>query len=269
MKLIVGLGNPGKKYANNRHNAGFRCIELLADKNAIQIKRGQCQSKVGGGTVAGVDVVIARPHTFVNSSGMAVKGLMQKYRIQIEDLIVICDDLDLPAGWDEYLGMLKSKQRHEVRRKLRRLAEAGQVSYRFITDGADIPGAMDTFLRMFTESRDDKAVFMTGRMESFFRSVADSLAEAGIFKLGVLELDSVPASTIICFDYKNSMYLYNSGYDPVYNSLSVGLLSKVLCIKDSIEAKKEKFDFLKGDEEYKYHLGGSKMPIYNCRIEIK
>jgi PTH1 family peptidyl-tRNA hydrolase len=97
-KLVIGLGNPGKKYAHNRHNAGFRCIEFLAKKNEIQIKRSQCQSKVDGGTIAGIDTVLAKPHTFVNCSGVAVKGLMQKYRIPVEDIIIICDDLDLPAG---------------------------------------------------------------------------------------------------------------------------------------------------------------------------
>jgi PTH1 family peptidyl-tRNA hydrolase len=97
-KLVIGLGNPGKKYAHNRHNAGFRCIEFLAKKNGIQIKRSQCQSKVGGGAIAGIDAVLAKPHTFVNCSGVAVKGLMQKYRIPVEDLVIICDDLDLPAG---------------------------------------------------------------------------------------------------------------------------------------------------------------------------
>jgi PTH1 family peptidyl-tRNA hydrolase len=98
MKLIVGLGNPGKRYAHNRHNVGFQCIDLLAKRNSLQIKRSQCQSKVGGGAIAGVEVVLARPQTFVNVSGEAVKGLMYKYRISVDDLIIICDDLDLPAG---------------------------------------------------------------------------------------------------------------------------------------------------------------------------
>lgn len=98
MKLIIGLGNPSKKYVHNRHNAGFQCIELLAKKNGIQIKRSQCQSKVGGGNISGTGVVLAKPHTFVNCSGVAVKGLMQKYRISVEDIVIVCDDLDLPAG---------------------------------------------------------------------------------------------------------------------------------------------------------------------------
>ncbi|MFC1900433.1 GNAT family N-acetyltransferase [Chloroflexota bacterium] len=186
--------------------------------------------------------------------------------IKREDVSV---DVELPSSWDEYLQILNSKQRHEVRRKLRRLQEAGQVNYCTIEKSEDVQGVMDTFIKMFTESRDDKADFLTDEMESFFRLLTMILADAGLLKLGVLELDSVPAAMVICFDYNNGMYLYNSGYDPQYTSLSVGVLSKAFCIKESIEAGKERFDFLRGDEVYKYRLGGKEIPIYNCRIEIK
>jgi len=74
---------------------------------------------------------------------------------------------------------------------------------------------------------------------------------------------------IVGFDYNDAMYLYNSAYDPQYNSLSVGLLCKVLCIKESIQEGKKRFDFLKGDETYKYQLGGRKVPLYRCQITIK
>jgi len=178
-------------------------------------------------------------------------------------------EMDLPPAWDEYLAVLTAKQRHEVRRKLRRLWEAGKVDYSFVTDRAAVPGAMDTFLKMFAGSRQDKAAFMTDRMESFFRSLADTMAGAGLLRLGILSLDTVPAAMIMCFDYNGCVYLYNSGYDPEYNSLSVGLLSKVLCIKDSIERGRQRFDFLKGAEEYKYHLGGREIPLSRCRINIK
>ncbi len=177
-------------------------------------------------------------------------------------------DVELPATWEEYLQVLNSKQRHEVRRKLRRLQEAGKINYRTLEKSEDIRDVMDTFFKMFTESREDKAEFLTEQMESFFRLMTGKLSEAGLLKLGILELDSLPAAMIICFDYKNGVYLYNSGYDPQYTSLSAGLLSKALCIKESIEAKKERFDFLRGDEVYKYRLGGNEIPIYNCRIEI-
>jgi CelD/BcsL family acetyltransferase involved in cellulose biosynthesis len=178
-------------------------------------------------------------------------------------------EMELPPTFDEYLNMLTAKQRHEVRRKLRRLSEAGKLDYHFVEDRATVPDAMDTFIKMFTESRQDKAAFLTGQMEAFFRLLANTMAEAGLLRLGVLELDTLPTAAIMCFDYHDCVYLYNSGYDPEYNSLSVGLISKVLAIKDSIERGKKRFDFLKGAESYKYHLGGREVPLYRCQITIK
>lgn len=178
-------------------------------------------------------------------------------------------ELDLPSTWDEYLATLASKQRHEVRRKLRRLGKAGNVNYHTVEDSAAIHDIMDTFLKMFSDSRKDKATFMTAQMESFFRSVADITAEARLLRLGVLELDNLPTAMVMCFDYNDCVYLYNSGYDPNYSSLSVGILSKVLCIKESIQKGRKKFDFLKGRESYKYELGGSEIPLYNCQITLK
>ena len=98
MKLIIGLGNPGKAYAHNRHNIGFRCINHLARLHSIPVKKHQCQSQVGIGKIAGVEVLLAKPKTFVNLSGEAIERLMRKYNISIDDLLVIYDDLDLPLG---------------------------------------------------------------------------------------------------------------------------------------------------------------------------
>jgi PTH1 family peptidyl-tRNA hydrolase len=98
MKLIVGLGNPGKVYAHNRHNIGFRCINHLARLHSIPAKKHQCQSQVGSGKIAGAEVLLAKPKTFVNQSGEALGRLMRKYSIPVNDLIVIYDDLDLPLG---------------------------------------------------------------------------------------------------------------------------------------------------------------------------
>jgi PTH1 family peptidyl-tRNA hydrolase len=98
MKLIVGLGNPGKAYAHNRHNIGFRCINYLARLHSIPVKKHQCRSQVGIGKIAGIEVLLAKPKTFVNKSGEAVERLMHKYNISTDDLLVIYDDLDLPLG---------------------------------------------------------------------------------------------------------------------------------------------------------------------------
>ncbi len=178
-------------------------------------------------------------------------------------------ETDLPSSFDAYLESLSTKQRHEVRRKLRRLQESGNLEFRFIADEASVPGIMDGFFKMFVDSRRDKAEFLTQKREVFFRQLAANMAQAGLLRLGVLKLDTKPVAQIICFDYNDCIYLYNSGYDPDYVSLSAGLLSKVLAIKDSIEKGKRKFDFLKGSEIYKYHLGGREVPLYRCLIDLK
>ena len=178
-------------------------------------------------------------------------------------------ELDLPSTWEEYLAILTAKQRHEVRRKLRRLWEAGNVEHRCVEVGREVGNYLDIFLKLFSLSRDEKASFMNPKMESFFRSLAKAMAEIGLLRFGIIELGKQPVAMTMGFDYNDSHYLYNSAYDPQYNSLSVGLLCKVLCIKESIREGKKRFDFLKGDETYKYQLGGREIPLYSCQITIK
>jgi len=178
-------------------------------------------------------------------------------------------ELDLPSTWDEYLASLTKKQRHEVKRKLRRLWEAGNVDYRCIEVSQGVGDFMDNFLKLFSLSREEKANFMTPQMESFFRSLAEAMAEIGLLRFGILELNALSVAITMGFDYNDVVYLYNSAYDPDYSYLSVGLLSKVLCIKESIQSGRKKWDFLKGGEPYKYHIGGREVPLYSCQIKIK
>lgn len=187
-------------------------------------------------------------------------------RLQPEDVSV---ELDLPATWEEYLAILDTRQRHELKRKMRGASAEAKLDYRIVSDRTSVNQAVDTFFKMFTGSRHDKAAFLTSRMEAYFRSLVDAMAQVGLARFGILELDNVPAAMIIYFDYNDCVYLYNSGYDPRYESLSVGLLCKTLGIKASIEAGRKKFDFLKGNEPYKYHLGGKEVPLSRCHITIR
>lgn len=98
MKLIVGLGNPGKTYARNRHDIGFRCLNYFARLHSIRFDRRQCQARVGFGEVGEEKLLLAKPRTFVNLSGRAVGPLVHKYSISLSDLLIIYDDLDLPLG---------------------------------------------------------------------------------------------------------------------------------------------------------------------------
>jgi len=98
MKLIVGLGNPGRIYAHNRHNIGFMCLSHFAKAQGIRFDKKQGQARVGTGEVAGSELVVARPQTHMNLSGESVIRLVKKFNISLSDLIVIHDDLDLPLG---------------------------------------------------------------------------------------------------------------------------------------------------------------------------
>ena len=98
MKLIVGLGNPGLGYARNRHNIGFMCLRHFAKTAGIKLDKKQCRARIGRGEAAGTEVVLARPQTFMNHSGDAVSRLVDRFKLEPSDLIVIHDDLDLPLG---------------------------------------------------------------------------------------------------------------------------------------------------------------------------
>jgi PTH1 family peptidyl-tRNA hydrolase len=98
MKIIVGLGNPGSHYRLNRHNIGFRCIDYIADKFFIPVKKRLCKSDTGQGSIAGCEVLLVKPLTYVNLSGEAVARLLEKFHSKPGDLVVIHDDLDLPVG---------------------------------------------------------------------------------------------------------------------------------------------------------------------------
>jgi PTH1 family peptidyl-tRNA hydrolase len=98
MKLIVGLGNPGKAYAHNRHNVGFRCLNYFARLHSIRFDHRQCRARVSLAEVGGERLLLAKPRTFVNLSGDPVACLAHKHEIYLDDLLVVYDDLDLPLG---------------------------------------------------------------------------------------------------------------------------------------------------------------------------
>jgi PTH1 family peptidyl-tRNA hydrolase len=96
VKLVVGLGNPGMRYRFNRHNAGFLVVDQLALQHRISISQTIFDVHIGKGKIAGNAVLLAKPQTFMNLSGSAVRKLTDYYRIELEDVIIVHDDLDLP-----------------------------------------------------------------------------------------------------------------------------------------------------------------------------
>jgi PTH1 family peptidyl-tRNA hydrolase len=98
VKLVVGLGNPGRKYQNSRHNFGFWTIDDIARENRISVKKKLCDALVGEWTSGCERTVMAKPQTYMNRSGESVSDLLRHFRAEPSDLIVIHDDLDLPFG---------------------------------------------------------------------------------------------------------------------------------------------------------------------------
>jgi len=96
--LIVGLGNPGLAYRHNRHNIGFMVADALAQKLEIPLKRVKFKAQIGNGKVEGIPVIIAKPLTYMNNSGEAVAPLVHYFKVPLERLLVIHDDMDLPLG---------------------------------------------------------------------------------------------------------------------------------------------------------------------------
>ena len=98
MKIVVGLGNPGSKYDDTRHNIGFRFIDRLARQQGIALDRHQCDALTGQGKINESPLLLAKPQTFMNRSGVAVAALLQSHGVTAADLVVVYDDLDLPFG---------------------------------------------------------------------------------------------------------------------------------------------------------------------------
>jgi len=174
--------------------------------------------------------------------------------------------LDLPSDWEAYLARLTKKDRHELRRKFRRLYGSASVHHYALTRPEEVAEAMDPFLDLMRRSAPAKAEFLTPARLRFFRRMAEAMARRGLLRLYFLEVEGVRVSTCLCLDHHGTRYLYNSGYDPSYNALSVGLLLKALAIQDAIREGLRAFDFLRGGEPYKYDLGGQDRTLYTLEV---
>lgn len=124
---------------------------------------------------------------------------------------------------------------------------------------------MNDFLRLMT-LKSDKAQFMTPEMEDFFRRIGVALAEEGFGGLYTFEVEGKTVASLFCFEDATETLLYNSGYDPQYSYLSVGLLSKAACLRHAIDDGRNHLDFLRGSEPYKYDLGGKDVRVRRCLI---
>lgn len=174
--------------------------------------------------------------------------------------------IELAATWEEYVASLSKKDRHELRRKMRKLEAAGELELRAYTSPEDVESRVPLLLRMMIESRTDKAAFMSEQMARFFHRMVPAMAAEGLVRLYELELERRPIASVLCFDQGGQLYLYNSGYEPEYASMSAGLVSKAMCLRDAVECGRHCVDTLRGAEPYKYDLGAKDRTVYTCTV---
>jgi len=178
-----------------------------------------------------------------------------------------CPILALPKSWDEYLGRLSGKDRHELRRKMRRLErELPGATARSHADVAGWDEAMTRFLTLHRLSKVGKAKFMDERMEQFFRSATARLAAAGWARLWFLEHHGASVAAFLCLEYAGNVGLYNSGFDPARAQLAPGIVLLAHVIRDAIERGFPVFDFLRGEEPYKYGFGPAPEDVFNVKV---
>ena len=184
---------------------------------------------------------------------------------------VVCPIIHLPATFDDYVASLDKKERHELRRKLRRAEGTEGVTWYAITgsDRAhDLDEAAEAFIDLMMKSRSDKSDFMTDRMRRFFHQMIHATHDGGFLHLTFLEVDGVKAATYLSFDYNHKRLVFNSGLATEgFQSLSAGIVLVARMIEDAIQQGYSEFDFLRGDEKYKYQLGAKDTWIYHMMLE--
>jgi CelD/BcsL family acetyltransferase involved in cellulose biosynthesis len=173
----------------------------------------------------------------------------------------VCPVITLPGTWEDYLGSLDKKARHEIRRKMRR-AEGGEERMELTIRGAE---GMDEFFRLMACDQ-SKAAFLTPAMRRQFLAIAEAAQEADMLELVFLEMGGRGVAAFFNFTFGNRIWVYNSGMDPQYAAYSPGWVLLAMLIRRAIEKGCRAFDFMRGDEPYKFQWGGVGEPIVRIII---
>jgi len=173
----------------------------------------------------------------------------------------------LHGDFDEYLARIEKKQRHEIRRKMRRAEESGRGMRWYISDMRDPEAEIDAFLKLMEDDQ-NKAKFLKEPMRSQMRAIIHAAHEGGWLWLAFLEVDGQRAAAALNFDYNNKLWGYNAGVDRAYMELSPGWVLLSYIIQWCCENKRAEFDFMRGDEEYKYRFGAVNQYVMRVRLSL-
>jgi len=199
------------------------------------------------------------------SEAVAVRGWLCADERQVASPV-----LTLPDTFDAYVASLDKRERHELRRKLRR-AEAMEGLRWYVVDGefaSELEPEADAFLELMIRSRADKAEFMTPAMRRFFHEAVRAAHRGRWLQLSFLEVEGHKAATYLSFDYGGRLMVYNSGYAPeAMGGLSPGIVLMARLIGQAIRQGKHIVDFMRGDEDYKYRLGAKDTWLHHITVD--
>lgn len=178
----------------------------------------------------------------------------------------VCPVIDLPDNWDEYLTHLNKKQRHELRRKLRRAGNL--VDWYIVDESHTLDDEIAAFTALMAASSPDKAEFLQDELNTaFFRAMIPRMQAAGWLQLNFLTVEDERAAAYLNFDRHGHIMVYNSGQDiDRFGSLSAGIVLLAKNIRYAIETGHTKFDFLRGNETYKYQMGGVDTEVFKLTV---
>jgi hypothetical protein len=166
-----------------------------------------------------------------------------------------CPYIPLPGDWEKYICGIDKKQRHEIRRKMRRSEEYYlPVKWYIVQDGVNLEHEVEDFLRLMANDA-DKARFLTPAMRQQMQTIVQAAHKAGWLQLAFIEVNGEKAAGYLNFDYMNHVWVYNSGLDFRYSELSPGWVLLGYLLEWANENKRQYFDFMRGDEDYKYRFG--------------
>lgn len=178
-----------------------------------------------------------------------------------EDIYHPTPTVVLPGNFEAYLATVDKKQRHEIRRKMRRAEESGRsVRWYIVRDEATLEAEIDAFL-MLMEMDENKAKFLSNVMRKQMRATIHTAFRHGWLWLAFLEVDGQKAAAALNFDYRNRLWGYNSGVDARFMELSPGWVLLAYVLQWAAENGRSEFDFMRGDEEYKYRFGALKRHV--------
>ncbi|GAB4418320.1 MAG: GNAT family N-acetyltransferase [Anaerolineales bacterium] len=173
----------------------------------------------------------------------------------------------LPGDFDAYLMSIEKKQRHEIRRKIRRAEkDERHVRWYIVEDEEQLDAEIDAFLSLMANDH-HKEEFLTEVMRTHMRASVHVAFQAGWLQLAFLEVDGVKAAGYLNFDYGNRIWVYNSGLDFAYSDLSPGWVLLGYLLRWANEHGRAEFDFMRGDEDYKFKFGGVKQDVMRVKVE--